>query len=252
MNFIHHLAQKTNHPLIQNLHLLLADPLRYIYRRIGPLRRDYHRRFAMTLRQWAQHHQHTIAFDQCHWMGIRAIKNPLDAWIYQEILYEIKPDIVIEIGSYYGGSTLYLAHLLDILNNGIVLSIDIDRTNFQASHDRIVCLTGDSASPAILEKVQALCQHKTILVIHDGDHSKEAVLRDMHAYADIVSINSYLIVEDGITDLYRPGGDFGNYNAGPLIAIEQFLQTHPNYIVDSERERYIMTYNPKGFLKRVR
>ena len=62
-------------------------------------------------------------------MGVRAIKNPFDCWIYQEIITEIRPDVIVEIGSAAGGSTLYLAHLLDLLGHGSVVSIDINRIN---------------------------------------------------------------------------------------------------------------------------
>lgn len=69
----------------------------------------------MTLREWLIYHQRNILFDKCSWMGSRALKNPFDSWIYQEILHEVKPEIVVEIGSNEGGSTLLLAQLLDLM-----------------------------------------------------------------------------------------------------------------------------------------
>lgn len=215
------------------------------------MRTDYRRRLQMNLGQWLLYHQRNIVLEECHWMGVRALKNPLDAWVYQEILYEVKPEVVVEIGSFEGGGTLYLANLLDLLGNGVVVSIDIDRTNYNVKHSRIIAITGDSSSPETIAKVSELCRGKSVLVIHDSDHRKEQVLKDLQIYSKLVSVDSYLIVEDGIIDLYKPGDSIGSMEDGPLAAIEEFLDTNPSFIVDSERERYILTYNPKGFLKRV-
>ncbi len=211
----------------------------------------YDARWAMSLRDWLAYHQREIVFDRCRWMGVPALKNPLDAWIYQEILWEVKPDVVVEIGSHSGGSTLFFAQLLDLIGQGEVVSIDLDRSRFQVEHPRIIALTGDCSAPEIVGKVAALCQGRTALVIHDGDHSREAVRRDLDLYAGFVSPGSYLIVEDGILDLFPPGDDFGWLVEGPLPAIDDFLAAHPEFEVDAARERYVATYNPKGFLKRI-
>ena len=87
---------------------------------------DYSERFQMTLREWLIYHHKDIVYDKCTWMGVRALKNPFDAWIYQEIIYEVKPDVIVEIGSAEGGSTLFFANLLDLLGSGTVVSVDID------------------------------------------------------------------------------------------------------------------------------
>jgi cephalosporin hydroxylase len=184
-------------------------------------------------------------------MGLTALKNPLDAWIYQEILHEIRPDVVVEIGGAAGGGTLYLAHLLDILGSGLVVSVDLDRTNFAAEHERIVTVTGHSSAPETLASVRAHCAGKRVVVIHDADHRKDQVLEDLLAYSPFVSVGSYLIVEDGIVDLFRPHEVLGVAYDGPLAATQEFLRRNPNFEVDRTRERYIMTYNPRGFLRRV-
>jgi len=82
-----------------------------------PLRRkSYHEKYKMSLRDWLIYHQKEIVIKQVTWMGTPIFKNVLDAWIYQEIIYEIQPDVIVEIGSGYGGSTKYFANLLDILD----------------------------------------------------------------------------------------------------------------------------------------
>jgi cephalosporin hydroxylase len=214
---------------------------------------DAHRdRLSMTLADWIVYHQDAIVMKRASWMGVRALKNPLDMWIYQEILHEVKPDVLVEIGSFAGGSTLYFAHLFDLMGRGSVLSVDIDRSLFEVEHPRIRCLTGDSASPEIVEQVHAQCAGRSALVIHDGDHTREHVTRDLEAYAPLVGVGSYLIVEDSIVDLFDPGQGPGQTWEGPLPAIDDFLRDHPEFVVDAERERYLLTYNPRGFLRRVR
>lgn len=238
--------------ILRYIKLVALQPRAMLRRWRDPLWWRYRRRLGLSLRQWLSYHQQHIVFEHCRWMGIPALKNPLDAWIYQEIIAEVRPEVIIEIGSKYGGSTLYLAHLLDALGQGSVLSLDIDRSEFRATHPRIVTLTGDSGSPAMIARVAEHCQGRRVLAIHDGNHARAAVYRDLCAYAPLVSANSYFIVEDGIVDLFVPGDGIGWNEEGPLAAIRQFLREHPHYQVDDQRERYLITYNPQGFLKRIR
>ena len=224
---------------------------RYLRSPVGQIRREYRRLFRLSLRRWLLYHQSEVVYDHCTWMGLTALKNPLDAWIYQEILHEVRPDVVVEIGSAAGGGTLYLAHLLDILGSGLVVSVDLDRTDFAAEHERIITVTGHSSAPETLASVGAHCAGKRVVVIHDADHRKDQVLDDLLSYSALVSVGSYLIVEDGIVDLFRPHELLGVAYDGPLAATQEFLRRNPNFEVDRTRERYIMTYNPRGFLRRI-
>lgn len=227
----------------------------YLEKARGMLRRmpkEYRERLSMSLTDWLVYHQDEIVFKQVTWMGVRTLKNPLDCWIYQEIVHEVRPEVIVEIGSFEGGSTLYFCHLLDILGEGAVLSIDIDRSRFHVKHPRIETLTGDSASPEIVAKAAAFCAGKRTLVVHDGDHTKEHVVADLEAYARMVTPGSYLIVEDSIVDLFKPGEGPGQKWTGPLPAIDAFVRRNPDFAIDMERERYLLTYNPHGYLKRLR
>ena len=214
-------------------------------------RNIYRRRFSMNLVGWLRYHHTLVMAGKCRWMGVQAMKNPLDSWIYQEIIYEVKPDIIIEIGSAQGGSTLYLANLLDIIGKGEVISVDIDRKQFNVKHPRITILTGDSSSLPIAQKVLKLCAGKTVMVIHDGDHHKPQILKDLAVYAPIVSKGSYLIVEDSIVDLLNIGDGLGVAGNGPLCAVEEFLNNNHDFIIDNERERYLITYNTCTYLKKI-
>ena len=216
-----------------------------------PLRRqEYENAWKMSLRNWFLRHQKEIVFDKVTWMGRPVWKNVIDAWIYQEILYEVKPDVIVEIGSKFGGSTAYFADILTLLKNGFVISIDIDRSQYKLEHERVVALTGNSSSPEILEKVRELCDGKKAMVVQDGAHYKKQVLEDLVNYSRFVSPGSYFIVEDGIVDLFHEGDGLGFREPGPLAAVEEFLENNHDFEPDSDRERYLLTYNPKGFLKR--
>lgn len=222
-----------------------------IKRVLRPMSKQYRKLFNMRIRDWMEYHHTEIVFKQSYWMGKKVLKNPMDAWIYQEILHEVKPDFVIEIGSDVGGSTLYFAHLLDIIGKGKVISVDISRDNYDVAHERIVEVTGNSSSPQLFAQVCELCQDKQVVVIHDGDHTKEQVLKDMNLYSRLVGVGSYLIIEDGINDLFRPFEELGSFEEGPMAAALEFINENPHFQIDKSRERYIMTYNPNGFLKRI-
>lgn len=185
------------------------------------------------------------------WMGVPAWKCPLDLWIYQEIVHSVRPDVIVEIGSYNGGTTLYLAHLCDILGNGSVISVDIDRSRYCVKHPRIVEVTGDSASPEVIRRVSEHCRGRKVMVIQDGAHDAASVTKDLNAYADLVSPGSYFIVEDATVDIFAPDQPLGRNWRGPLPAIEDFLRRRQDYVMDEDCERFRITYAPRGFLKRV-
>jgi len=207
----------------------------------------------MPLREWALQHQLTVLKDTT-WMGVPMLKSPLDSWIYQELLYRLRPEVVVEIGSWAGGSTLYFAHLLDLLGQGQIVSVDSSRAEYRVEHDRIVEVTGDSADPVVVDEVARRSRGRRTLVVHDGDHSRAAVLRDLRAYADIVSVGSYFVVEDGIVDHFPVGSALhpAKLGDGPLRAIEDFLRDDDRFEVDAACERYGITWNPNGYLRRRR
>jgi cephalosporin hydroxylase len=240
---------------------LLASDRHEFYRKLSlgfrgryrpVLKREFRAQLSLTVSEWLYyHHRELMKKKRISWMGVPALKCALDAWIYQEILHDVRPDVVVEIGSWAGGSTLYFAHLCDLLDHGRVVSVDIDRTHYQVKHPRIVEVTGDSGSPEVVAQVASLCAGKSGLVVHDGAHSRERVLRDLRAYSAFVSVGSYLIVEDGISDAFVPGKGIGKTTEGPLRAVDDFLRERRDFVADSSRERYLITYNPRGYLQRV-
>jgi len=202
--------------------------------------------FDMTLIEWLKYHHEKVVFDKVSWMGVPIHKNVLDAWIYQELIFRIKPDVIVEIGSENGGSTLYFAHLLDCIGGGgCVISIDVDRRPYKVKHERIIKITGHSSAERVIRKVSELCKDKIVLINQDGGHGEDQVYRDLVDYCGLVSVGSYYIVED--TLLYPYAG----LKEGPLMAINKFLETNPGFVIDLECERYILTANPSGYLKRI-
>lgn len=239
--------------LSRNLKLIQENPALF-FQKLGtwlkPMRKDYRGRWDRGLRRWLLRYQSEVLFDKVSWMGVPAWKNVLDAWVYQQIIHEVRPEIIIEIGNGQGGSTLYLANLLDLLGEGDVIAVDIDHSQFQVRHPRISLVTGDSLSPESLARVEELARGRKGLVIHDGDHSREHVIEDLRAYAKFVRAGSYFIVEDTINDLFRAGDGIGSVN-GPLGAVEEFVKEDTRFRIDSGREYFVLTYNPRGYLKRV-
>ena len=207
----------------------------------------------MTLAGWLDYHQKNVVFDKVSWMGIPTLKNVLDLWLYQELIFSLRPDLIIEMGSFKGGSTLYLAQLLEQLGHGRIVSVDLDHSHFMASHIRITTMTGSTQDPAIIARLKEAAAGLSVMIIHDADHSRKMVLADLQTYADLVSKNSYFIVEDGVVDLFSEdtllGATMGG--PGPLPAIREFLKQDPRFIIDRSCERYLLTYNPCGYLKKI-
>ena len=184
------------------------------------------------------------------WMGVPILKCPFDLWVYQEIIFEIKPDLIIECGTKFGGSAFYLASLCDLLNQGQVVTIDIVEFPHRPSHQRIRYLHGSSVSQEIVDRVKEIARgHQKVLVILDSDHSREHVLKELEIYHHLVSSGSYLIVEDSNINGHPVLPSSG---PGPFEAIAAFLNSNTHFNVDHGREKFLMSFNPSGYLKRTR
>jgi cephalosporin hydroxylase len=182
------------------------------------------------------------------WRGVRAQKCPLDLWVYQEILHEVQPDLIVETGTAEGGSALFLASMLDLLGRGEVITIDVLERPDYPRHPRITYLHGSSTDPTIVGHVSDLVgDEDKVVVILDSDHTKDHVLAEMKAYGPLVTKGSYLIVEDTNINGHPVLPDFG---PGPWEAVEEFLQGNDQFQVDRSREKLLMTFNPMGYLRR--
>jgi cephalosporin hydroxylase len=184
------------------------------------------------------------------WMGVPCLKTPLDLWIYQEILFEVRPGLVVETGTHLGGSALFLAHMLDLVGTGEIVSIDVLDAPDRPAHPRIRYVRGSSADEAVVRAVFAgRPEGEATLVILDSDHSRAHVLRELELFAPCVSKGSSLIVEDSNVNGHPVLPEHG---PGPAEAIAAFLPAHPEFERDASREKFLLTYNPGGYLRRVR
>ncbi|MEH1947651.1 MAG: CmcI family methyltransferase [Nostoc sp.] len=192
--------------------------------------------------------QRGLTWQKTYWMGIPVYKCPLDLWIYQEILFEIKPDIIIETGTLYGGSALFLAQMCDLLGKGEIVSIDIqDRPN-RPQHPRISYWLGSSTSETMIERVRQKTTNKSsVLVILDSDHRAEHVLQELHLYHKFVTPGSYLIVEDTNINGHPV---YPEYGPGPMEAVQAFIRESSDFYIEQECEKLYLTFNPSGYLKK--
>lgn len=190
---------------------------------------------------------------QLSWLGRSVVKNPNDMFVMQEIIYETKPDAIVECGVFHGGTTRYYAHLFDLMEtDGIVVGVDIayDPEFDYPDHPRIEFLLGKSSiDPDVFKAVKELVLGRRTMVILDSDHACDHVLQELRLYSQLVSTGCYLIVEDT-----NPLGILimGMKAPGPLDAVKAWQPTNHGYEVDRSREKFLLTFHPGGFLKRVR
>ncbi len=194
------------------------------------------------------HYSATKTWNNTFWLGFQTLKCPLDMWIYQEIICEVKPEIIIETGTHLGGSALYMAMVCDYLNLGKVITIDIETKSPRPIHSRIQYLKGSSISNEIVEEVRKIKGEKQkILVILDSEHKKQHVLDELKIYSQFISSGSYIIVEDTNINGHPVLPDWGS---GPMEAVDDFLHQNDDFFIDPEREKFLMTQNPRGYLKK--
>jgi cephalosporin hydroxylase len=188
-------------------------------------------------------------WEQTRWMGFPVLKTPADLWIYQEILCETKPGLVIETGTYARGTTLFIAQMMDILGKGKIVSIDVQPLSLRAQHNRITYITGSSADATIAESAaRHLPPGGSCMVILDSDHSQAHVAKELELFAPLVSVGQYLVVEDSNINGHPVYPSFG---PGPYEAIEQFLRQNVSFSPDKSREKFLVSWNPNGYLRRT-
>ncbi len=199
------------------------------------------------------------------WLGIPIIQFPQDMIALQEIIWNVKPDLIIETGVAHGGSLVLSASILELIgNDGLVVGIDIDirQHNREAIENhpmfkRIKLLEGSSVSDEILQKVTEIAKSRNnILVILDSNHTHDHVSEELKKYSPFVSTDSYCIVfdtviedmpEDSFPD--RPWGKGNNAKT----AVWEFLKENENFIIDKEIEnKLLITVAPDGYLKRIK
>jgi len=198
------------------------------------------------------------------WLGRPIIQMPQDIIALQEIIWEVKPDLIIETGIAHGGSLIFSASMLELLGGkGKVLGIDIDirRHNREEIEQhplakRIEMIEGSSVSEKTAQMVyEFAADYKYIMVILDSNHTHAHVKAELEIYASLVSVGSYLVVFDTfIEDMPRNLYPDRPWNVGdnPKTAVFEFLGENDNFEIDKKVEnKLLMTSAPSGYLKRI-
>lgn len=191
-----------------------------------------------------------LTWGNTRWLGVPTLKCPLDLWLYQEIVHELRPDYIVETGTAHGGSALYLASICDLVNHGNIFTIDIRSQSNWPRHPRVTYLIGSSTSPEMERYVfEQIGTGKKVLVILDSDHSRAHVLREMEIYSQLVPVGGYLIVEDTIVT-----GDpiAKESQPGAREAVFEFLARRNDFVIDRQMEKLLVSFNRHGYLKRLR
>lgn len=192
------------------------------------------------------------------YLGVMSMQYPTDNWVMQEMISEIKPDFVIETGTAEGGTALFYATILEKVNgNGKVITVDIEPhspkvSKFKVWRERVQAIRGSSISPEVVGSIAKRVSGRQTLVVLDSDHTKEHVLKELKLYSPLVSLNSYIVVQD--THLGGHPNRLAEMkdDEGPWAAVQAFLMANKDFEIDHSREKYLITQNPSGFLKRVR
>lgn len=189
------------------------------------------------------------------WLGVSTLENPCDMWAIQEIISEIKPDFIVETGTFKGGGALFYASILQIVNpKGKVITVDIKPQMEQAAKmdlfkDRVEFIEGSSISQEVIQRIAEMVRGSKVMVTLDSDHHMTHVLKELELYSGFVSLGSYLILQD----TSHNGNPLPTtYGKGPKEAMDQFLKANHNFVSDRSREKFLLTFHPGGYLKRIK
>ena len=192
----------------------------------------------------------SMAWDHLTWLGRPVLSAPTDLVAYQELIDSVRPDWIVETGTGNGGRTLFLASVCDLLDGGGVVSVGEHLAEDLPIHPRITYVDGVPSSESAAARVrEVLGDSDRVLVLFGGCLPAEETRREFEVYAPLVSVGSYAVVTDTIVNGNPVWAGFG---PGPGDAVKNILSRHGEFAFDPEPERYSLTFNPGGFLKRTR
>ena len=194
------------------------------------------------------------------WLGIPIIQIPEDIVMMQELLYKVRPRVVVETGVAHGGSAIFYASMLKLIGGGRVVAVDIEIRKYNRlaiqSHpmsDRVTLIEGSSVEPTIVRQVEdAIAGDEPVLVALDSNHTRDHVRCELELYSRFVAPGSYVVVFDTVMDLVAsaPSGQSDWRETGAGAAVRDFLRDHPEFEVDSYYTRLGATYMEGGVLRR--
>lgn len=218
--------------------------------------------FEIISLQWVRIGWSLAYYQSFHWMGLPVLQLPSDLIRLQEVIYRIRPDVIVETGVFQGGSLLFHATICQAIGTGRVIGIDqhigLEVRETIGAHvlaGRISLVEGDSTSHETIDAVARMIQPgETVLVILDSCHTKEHVARELACYSRFVTRGSYIVATDGVmrdlTDV--PGGQSEWISDNPLAAANEFAAAHPEFRRQEHNDLAApVTYWPGAWLERV-
>ena len=196
------------------------------------------------------------------WLGVPIIQTPEELVLMQELIFRIRPDVIIETGIAHGGGLIFHASLAELLGKGKVIGVDIEIRahnrkviEMHPMFSRIELIEGDSAGDEVVQKVaERIPKGSRALVFLDSDHTKPHVLRELRAYSQFIPPGCYMVVLDtDASELAKLGASGEKYlDNGPKEAIRQFLQENDDFVIDKTFNRLYASTSPDGYLRRVK
>jgi len=212
--------------------------------------------------QWTKvAHENRLSYE-VDWLGIPVIQTPEDLILMQELIFKVKPDVIVETGIAHGGSLIYYASLLELLDKGKVIGVDIEIRDHNKkaieSHplfNRIEMIQGSSTSMETINEIKKrISKNSKVLVCLDSDHTKNHVLKELELYQELVSTGSYMVVFDTNTSKLAELGacDKKYINNSPKEAIDDFLRQTNDFEIDKHYNKLYISYSPNGYLRRIK
>lgn len=212
---------------------------------------------------WTKLYAHAKLTHNCTWMGVPIIQFPEDIMMMEELIWKVRPDVIVECGFAHGGSALFYGSLMELMGKGIVVGVDVEIRpynriavqNHPMSH-RVRMVEGSSVEASTIAEIKShIRPGDKVMVLLDSNHSKDHVSKEIALYHEMVSPGSYLVVMDGaqayVWDM--PGGKPEWKDDNPLASIEEFMASEKGqaeFEIDEHFTRLYVTSNPKAYLRR--
>jgi len=180
-------------------------------------------------------------WQRSHWRGVLIEKSPLDLMAYQEAIFEVRPDVIIELGTRWGGSAMFFGDMCELVGHGKVVTVDIKQPKID--HPRVTQVEGSTVDGSTLEEIQKHVAGGTAFVTIDDDHTPEHVARELEIYYRFVSPGSYMVVEDSF-----PRGAPQSYHLDSTPHIRAFLKRRPEF--ELQPDRYPGGFSMRGWIRR--
>jgi len=196
------------------------------------------------------------------WLGIPVIQTPEDLILMQELIFKVQPDYIIETGIAHGGGLIFYASMMELLNKGKVIGIDIEIREHNRkvieSHPlfkRIAMIEGDSISDEMIQELRKIIsKNSKVIVCLDSNHTKAHVLKELQFYQEFVIPGCYIVVFDTNTSELAKLGIFNSkyIDNSPKEAVEEFLKKNNNFEIDKNYNKLYISYSPNGYLRRIK